>query len=123
VKHFKHLIFDLDGTLTDPGAGITRSIQYALAKYGKTEKTELLYKFIGPPLRETFRNYFGFSIEQLKRQYPYIENTSLSGVYLKMKYMLESLNSLLIFMLTIEKYTLPQPSLLFTQRGYFIILN
>ncbi len=63
MKRFKHIIFDLDGTLTDPAVGITRSIQYALAKYGKTEKTVELYKCIGPPLRDSFCNYFGFTKE------------------------------------------------------------
>jgi phosphoglycolate phosphatase len=60
MKSYSHIIFDLDGTLTDPGKGITNSIMYALNRFGiSTERSEL-YKFIGPPLRETFRNYYGF---------------------------------------------------------------
>lgn len=82
VKKFQHIIFDLDGTLTDPGVGITRSIQYALARYGKTEKTEALYKFIGPPLRETFRNYYGFTIEQAEEAVSYYrEYFSDKGIF------------------------------------------
>ena len=30
----KYFLFDLDGTLTDPGVGITNSVSYALEKYG-----------------------------------------------------------------------------------------
>ena len=56
------IIFDLDGTLTDPGVGITNSVMYALKKFGieVTDRTEL-YKFIGPPLKDGFMNFYGFS--------------------------------------------------------------
>ena len=54
-------LFDLDGTLTDPKIGITKSFQYALAAFGINEGLDNLTKFIGPPLRESFRNYYGFS--------------------------------------------------------------
>ena len=30
---YKYLLFDLDGTLTDPGLGITNSVMYALRKF------------------------------------------------------------------------------------------
>ncbi len=60
MKSYKHIIFDLDGTLTDPGLGITNSIMYALKKFGIESERSDLYKFIGPPLRESFRIYFGF---------------------------------------------------------------
>ena len=59
------LLFDLDGTLTDPGLGITNSVMYALQKFGITvENRASLYPFIGPPLRESFERYYGFSPEQ-----------------------------------------------------------
>ena len=54
-------LFDLDGTLTDPMIGITKSYQYALAAFGIHEKPEDLAKFIGPPIRENFRDFYGFS--------------------------------------------------------------
>lgn len=62
---YRYLLFDLDGTLTDPGAGITNSVMYALKKFGinETDRTSL-YKFIGPPLKESFRRYYDFSEEQ-----------------------------------------------------------
>ncbi len=56
------VLFDLDGTLTDPGQGITNSVAYALEKFGIEVKDKReLYKFIGPPLHESFRKYYGFS--------------------------------------------------------------
>ena len=54
-------IFDLDGTLTDPKLGITRSFQYALASFGIQAELDSLIKFIGPPLRDSFRISYGFS--------------------------------------------------------------
>ena len=55
------IIFDLDGTLTDPKPGITKSFQYALEMFGIHEDLDSLSRFIGPPLRESFRDYYGFS--------------------------------------------------------------
>ena len=59
---YQYFLFDLDGTLTDPGLGITRSAMHALDKFGihVTDKTEL-YAFIGPPLADSFKNFYGFS--------------------------------------------------------------
>ena len=60
-------IFDLDGTLTDPKLGITRSFQYALSAYGIHEELDSLTKFIGPPLRESFRDFYGFSDAEIEK--------------------------------------------------------
>ena len=50
------VLFDLDGTLTDPKVGITRSIQFALEKFGaEIPSTEELTWCIGPPLLENFK--------------------------------------------------------------------
>jgi len=56
----KNILFDLDGTLTDPKTGITRSIQFALNKLGNPipEPEELLW-CIGPPLLESFEKILG----------------------------------------------------------------
>ncbi|MBU1172847.1 MAG: HAD hydrolase-like protein [Proteobacteria bacterium] len=54
------LLFDLDGTLTDPFHGITRSISHALVKLGKpAPPMESLGWCIGPPLRESFSTLLG----------------------------------------------------------------
>ena len=56
---FSTLLFDLDGTLTDPREGITRSVQYALAKLGIDEPDlRALEHFIGPPLLQCFMNTY-----------------------------------------------------------------
>ena len=60
-----YILFDLDGTLTDPGEGITNSVAYALKKYGiEVEDKTALNTFIGPPLHESFQKYYNFSILQ-----------------------------------------------------------
>lgn len=63
---YRHLLFDLDGTLTDPAEGITRSVQYALRRFG-IEVTDLrtLTPFIGPPLRESFHEFYGFEGDRI----------------------------------------------------------
>ncbi len=62
---YNYILFDLDGTLTDPGIGITNSVMYALKKFNiDVEDRATLYKFIGPPLLESFEKYYGFSKEE-----------------------------------------------------------
>ncbi|MEY7999700.1 HAD family hydrolase [Clostridium sp. Mt-5] len=62
---YKYILFDLDGTLTDSKEGITRSVQYALRKYNiVVENLDLLENFIGPPLKDSFMEYYGFSEKQ-----------------------------------------------------------
>lgn len=64
---YEYILFDLDGTVTDPAVGITNSVMYALKKYGITVTNPAeLYKFIGPPLTVSFQEYYGFSDEQAK---------------------------------------------------------
>lgn len=58
------VLFDLDGTLTDPGVGITNSVMYALHAYGIAAEREALYRFIGPPLTDSFEQFYGFSHEK-----------------------------------------------------------
>ena len=60
----KCILFDLDGTLTDPFRGITRSVQYSLEKFGIHAGLEELKCFIGPPLIDSYEKYFDFSEEQ-----------------------------------------------------------
>ena len=60
-------LFDLDGTLTDPKLGITKSFQHALSSFGIHEELDDLTKFIGPPLRESFRDFYGFSDADIEK--------------------------------------------------------
>ncbi len=77
------ILFDLDGTLTDPMEGITKSVQYALRHYGiHEEDLQKLTPFIGPPLRDSFREYYGFSREQADEAvWVYREYFSQKGIF------------------------------------------
>lgn len=77
------ILFDLDGTLTDPGIGITRSVNYALESFGiHTEDLNELCKFIGPPLKESFMIYYGFTEKQaLAAVEKYREYFREKGIY------------------------------------------
>ncbi len=60
----EYLLFDLDGTLTDPKEGITKSVRHALKAYNiEVEDLDTLCCFIGPPLKDSFIEYYGFSEE------------------------------------------------------------
>lgn len=67
MQSFKYMFFDLDGTLTNPAEGITNSVAHALKYYGisVSDKTQL-YKFIGPPLAQSFSEFYGFSPDKAK---------------------------------------------------------
>ena len=65
MKNYQYILFDLDGTLTDPKEGITKSVAYALKHFGiEVENLDELCKFIGPPLKESFMKYYGLSEEE-----------------------------------------------------------
>lgn len=62
---FQYVLFDLDGTLTDPREGITKSVQFALAQQGISEPDlKKLEPFIGPPLKDSFMEFYGMTEEQ-----------------------------------------------------------
>ena len=62
MKNYHTIAFDLDGTLTDPKRGLTSAFAYGLQKVGIAfESVESLKKFIGPPLRDSFRDEYGLS--------------------------------------------------------------
>ena len=60
----KLIIFDLDGTLTDPKVGITTAFAYALKKYGIEADPDSLTPVIGPPLKDSFMELYGFDEPQ-----------------------------------------------------------
>ena len=59
----KYILFDLDGTLTNPKEGITKCVQYALKSFGIERDCDELISFIGPPLKEKFMEYASLSEE------------------------------------------------------------
>ena len=88
---YEHYLFDLDGTLTDPGMGIKNSIRYALEKFSLPIPEEaILDTFIGPPLLDSFALHCGVSREdaqtllRLYREYfsdrGLFENTVYDGI-------------------------------------------
>lgn len=84
----KYIFFDLDGTLTNPAEGITNSVAYALQYYGisVSDKTQL-YKFIGPPLAQSFTDFYGFSPDKAKEAVEkYREYFADTGIFENMVY-------------------------------------
>lgn len=84
----KYLLFDLDGTLTDPGEGITNSVAYALEKFGIfiADRREL-YPYIGPPLTDSFMRCHGLSSVQAAQALQYYrEYFSENGMFENIPY-------------------------------------
>lgn len=77
------ILFDLDGTLTDPKTGITLSVQYALHKMGIQETDpDALTPFIGPPLADSFKEFYHMSDEEALQAIGYYrERFSVTGLY------------------------------------------
>ena len=61
------VLFDLDGTVTDPKEGITCAVAYALRQQGIIADPDTLTPFIGPPLHESFPELFGLTETQTDR--------------------------------------------------------
>ncbi|MHB8171802.1 MAG: HAD family hydrolase [Thermincolia bacterium] len=83
MGNYETILFDLDGTLTDPELGITKSVQHSLKYFGIIENNlDNLVKFIGPPLKESFQEYYSFTEEQsITAVEKYREYFSVSGMY------------------------------------------
>ena len=84
------LFFDLDGTLTDSAPGILNSVTYALEKMGiPVEDRRALYRFIGPPLLDSFRDYYGMDSKRAEQAVAfYREYFSAGGLFEKIAYAL-----------------------------------
>lgn len=69
---YEYILFDLDGTVTDSALGITNSVTHALNKYGITvnDRSEL-NRFVGPPLHDSFKDFYGFSSEDANKAVEY----------------------------------------------------
>ncbi len=83
MTNYRYLLFDLDGTLTDPKPGITGCVVYALDFFGiHVDNPDTLTCFIGPPLVDSFMEYYGFSREQADAACAkYRERFSVKGLY------------------------------------------
>lgn len=80
---YEYILFDLDGTLTDSAPGITACVQYALHRMG-IEESDLskLKPFVGPPLLDSFHEFYGFDEEQGKQAIVYYrERFSTKGMF------------------------------------------
>ncbi len=76
------ILFDLDGTLTDPTEGITKSVQYALVKFDISAEPDELRGFIGPPLHHSLMSAYGFDEPAARRSVGfYREYFGEHGIY------------------------------------------
>lgn len=84
----KYILFDLDGTLTDPEEGITKSLQHALAYIGiKVEDRSILRRHIGPPLADGLREFFGLDDGQIEEVIGYFREYFVDkGIFMNYKY-------------------------------------
>ncbi len=79
---YKYILFDLDGTLTDPCEGITKCFQYALNACDIEEDCDNLLKVIGPPLLDSFMNFYNMNEERAEyATSKYRERFSTVGLY------------------------------------------
>ena len=83
MKKYSYIFFDLDGTLTDPFEGITRSVARSLLHFGiEVSDRRELGKFIGPPLRDSFPRYYGIPEERVEEAIAvYREYFSVEGLF------------------------------------------
>jgi len=64
----KAVLFDLDGTLLNTTEGILESVRYVIGKFGLKEKPyDILLRFVGPPIQNSFAKYFNFSAEESQK--------------------------------------------------------
>lgn len=80
---YQFLLFDLDGTLTDPKQGICRGVQIALKHFGiEVDNLDELEPFIGPPLKDSFQQFYQFTDEMAEEGVKkYREYYSVTGLF------------------------------------------
>jgi phosphoglycolate phosphatase len=93
-----YILFDLDGTLTNPKEGITKAVQYTLKHMGiDVEDLNSLCKHIGPPPRVSFKEFWGLNDKEVEQALIYYRDYSSkigifqNEVYLGIDEMLASL--------------------------------
>ena len=82
-QQYTTLLFDLDGTLVDSGEGIMRSAEHALNHFGiEVADYRTLRPFVGPPLEDSFIDFYGFTPEQAAEAVEvYRERHAAIGMY------------------------------------------
>lgn len=77
------LFWDLDGTLTDPKEGITKSVQHALSRLGiPTPELDALTPFIGPPLAQSFQDFYSLDAATAQQAVGYYrEYFEIQGIF------------------------------------------
>ena len=85
---YKNVLFDLDGTLTDPAEGITNALMHAQRRLGmEVSPREKLFVFIGPPLIETFMSEWGLTRAEADRALVYYrEHFGVKGLFENVPY-------------------------------------
>ena len=88
MERIKNVLFDLDGTLTDPAEGITNALMHAQRRLGMAvSPREDLYVFIGPPLIETFMSEWGLTRAESEQALVYYrEHFSTKGLFENVPY-------------------------------------
>lgn len=80
---YNTIIFDFDGTVAETGRGVTNCVSYALEKLGRpVPGMDVLKKFVGPPLYESFRNFCGLGHEEAEQAVAfYRERYTVVGLF------------------------------------------
>ncbi len=82
LPRYRAVLFDLDGTLTDPYDGITRTFVHALERLGVNPPDDTtLRSWIGPPLHDSFRAYLGDEELAMRGVCAYRERYRAIGMY------------------------------------------
>lgn len=90
MKDYQYFLFDLDGTVTDPGEGITNSVMYALQKFGIHERDRRkLYRFIGPRWQIPSGSFMDFRRTRRKKGSGFTGNITAKKEYLRISFIRE----------------------------------
>ncbi len=117
MQYFSHIIFDLDGTLTDNTSGIENSLKYALRQMNIGDYNDkMLEQFIGPPLQWGFKNLFGMNEREVKlaveyfreyySEYGWKENVPYAGIRELMEALQQEGKRMYIATSKLEKFAL-----------------